>query len=354
MLALVACATGGASQPSAPAAPGAETPTQPPHPGSDRDGDGVADGADKCPGDAETANGYQDEDGCPDLSPASIVQAGDITRITERIAFEHDSAAIRPASFAMLDAIAVVLKMQPQQFPLVALEGHAVDNERSPMKLSLARASAIRIALLARGVDVSRLLARASGTTAPGCAEQTERCRTHERSVEFVTLAAAKPAPAAEPEAPRAEDARPPEQASAADKAAAASMPLERVEFRKGSAVLAPAALPNLDVLAGFMKATPASMEIVGYADDGERQPAVLAQARADAVRRYMMACGVSGRYLTTRTERTSRAACRTHSANCSARDGRAELRFVEPPPPANAAPSSPPTPPIQPNSDGQ
>jgi outer membrane protein OmpA-like peptidoglycan-associated protein len=116
--------------------------------------------------------------------------------------------------------------------------------------------------------------------------------------------------------------------------------------------VLVPAALPNLDVLAGFMKATPASLEIVGYADDAERTPAALAQARADAVRRYMMACGVSGRYLTTRTERTNRAACRTHSASCSARDGRAELRFVEPPPPAPSPATDAPPPP--PTPDGQ
>ena len=120
LLTLGACATGGANPP--PAAPGAAAAT--PQAGdatSDRDRDGIADSVDKCPGDAETLNGYEDQDGCPDLSPQSFVTSGDITKIVERIAFEHDSAAIRPASFAMLDAIAVVLKMQPQQFPLVAL-----------------------------------------------------------------------------------------------------------------------------------------------------------------------------------------------------------------------------------------
>jgi hypothetical protein len=44
-----------------------------------------------------------------------------------------------------------------------------------------------------------------------------------------------------------------------------------------------------------------------------------------------MMACGVSGGHLTTRAEQTTRATCRSHSANCPARGGRAELRFVEP-----------------------
>ena len=115
-------------------------------------------------------------------------------------------------------------------------------------------------------------------------------------------------------------------------------MPLERVEFNRGSAVLAPSALANLDLLAGFMKANAVSLEIVGYADERERGVATLGQARADAVRGYMMACGVSGAHLVTRAERTGRAACRSHSAKCPARDSRAELRFVEPP----AAPAAP------------
>ena len=35
--------------------------------GRDRDGDGLRDGADKCPGDPEDHDAFQDEDGCPDL-----------------------------------------------------------------------------------------------------------------------------------------------------------------------------------------------------------------------------------------------------------------------------------------------
>jgi outer membrane protein OmpA-like peptidoglycan-associated protein len=240
----------------------------------------------------------------------------------------------------MLDAIAAVLKTQPQQFPLVALEGHAADNEHTPMRLSLARASAVRVALLGRGVDVSRLLARASGSMAPGCVQQTAACRASERSVEFITLPGPKPAPpppeTAEPSAPTPDD-KPPAAGNASSPA-----PLERIEFSKGSAVLAPSSLASLDLLAGFMKANAASMEIVGYADERERGAATLAQARADAVRGYMMACGVSGAHLVTRAERTGRADCRSHSAKCPARSGRAELRFVEPAarPAGDAAPA--------------
>lgn len=254
--------------------------------------------------------------------------ADDAGRIAERIAFPHDSAELKQSAAPMLDAVAAMLKEQPQQFPLVALEGHAADNEHTPMRLSLARASAVRVALLARGIDGGRLLARASGSLAPGCLQQTETCRASERAVEFITLPVPRPAPPeiAEPgEAPAPAPAKKP----ASDRAAA-SIPLDRIEFGKGSAVIAPSALGNLDLLAGFMKANDVSVEIVGYADERERRAPALSAARAEAVRKYMMACGVSGGHLTTRAEQTTRATCRSHSANCPARGGRAELRFVE------------------------
>ena len=38
-------------------------------PTRDKDGDGIPDAKDKCPGEPETINGYQDEDGCPDAIP---------------------------------------------------------------------------------------------------------------------------------------------------------------------------------------------------------------------------------------------------------------------------------------------
>ena len=39
----------------------------PPPPPSDRDGDGIVDPEDACPDDPEDADGFEDEDGCPDL-----------------------------------------------------------------------------------------------------------------------------------------------------------------------------------------------------------------------------------------------------------------------------------------------
>jgi outer membrane protein OmpA-like peptidoglycan-associated protein len=291
-------------------------------PAIDSDGDGIPDDVDKCPGDAETYNGYQDSDGCPDVSQPR--PGGQVPQILERVAFAHESAELKPASFALLDALGIVIKNQPEAFPTVALEGHAADNERTAMKLSLARASTVRLALIARGVDASRLLARASGTTAPVCTERSEGCRARERTVEFVTIPADKPAVAAEAEKATGEV----DQAAPAKPAVSDPIPLERIEFKKSSAAIGPAALPNLDILAGFMKGTPVSLEIVGYADRDERRPPGLATARAEAVRAYLRACGVSDQHLNVRAE--SGAKCRSRDEACHGRNRRAELRFVE------------------------
>jgi outer membrane protein OmpA-like peptidoglycan-associated protein len=263
-----------------------------------------------------------------DIVVRQPTSANDVAQIMERISFAYDSAELTPASAPQLDAIAGALKVEAQHFPLVALEGHAADNEHAAMRLSLARASVVRVALLARGVGSERLLARASGATAPSCREHNETCWARERTVEFLTLTVPK-TPSADGDAARgdADEAQPPPAKPAPAEAAA---PLARIEFQRSSAVMAPAVLGELDLVAGFMKANPVSVEIVGYADSAERRAAALAQARADAVRAYMMACGVSREHIATRTELTARAACPSRSATCPARKGRAELRFVD------------------------
>ncbi|MGZ3477110.1 MAG: transporter [Polyangiales bacterium] len=56
-------------EPPLPTPPEAEVPPAPPPPAAavDTDGDGIPDDVDKCPDQPETKNGYEDEDGCPEL-----------------------------------------------------------------------------------------------------------------------------------------------------------------------------------------------------------------------------------------------------------------------------------------------
>jgi outer membrane protein OmpA-like peptidoglycan-associated protein len=297
------------------------------------DADGIPAGADKCPNDPENYNGHQDGDGCPDAADGAA-------EITGKVYFDVGRADIRPPAFLLLDVIAAAIKAEPDRFPVMALEGYAASNERGAMQLSLARASAVRIALMDRGVDAARLIARASGATVPLCNGASERCWERERRVEFATLPGAggppdPGAPAGEaagderdrPE-PAATSSSPGSSLSSSSRPSGPSAPLERVAFAKGSALLTPANLPLLDLLAGFLKANAVSMEIDGHAADNERNADKLAEARAAAVRAYLLACGVNAHSLIVRSHGAASPACKEKNAACREKSRRVELRL--------------------------
>ncbi len=274
--------------------------------------------------------------------PAAAPAADGPAAFGEKIYFDSGRSEIKPSSYPVLDAITAILSREPERFPQLALEGHAASNEPGPMRLSLARASAVRLALIERGVDGARLFARASGATVPACAHDHGVCWDLERRVEFAVL---RPAPEAEPAAsstpviepaapadaePNAHpdvhaDRGPPPSPRPADPGL-----LDRVEFARGSAVLMPSALPALDLVAGFLKANPNALEIGGHATADEHHPVELARARAQAVRAYLIACGVRGEALVVRSQGSSKPACAERSASCRARSRRVELRFSD------------------------
>ena len=55
----------------------------------DNDDDGIADAMDRCPSEAETANGFEDEDGCPDLAPDADKDG--IADVADRCPFEPET-----------------------------------------------------------------------------------------------------------------------------------------------------------------------------------------------------------------------------------------------------------------------
>src|SRR5207237_5765256 len=141
----------------------------------------------------------------------------------------------------------------------------------------------VRLALIARGVDGARLLERVSGATVPLCEHSRDICWEQERRVEFAILHPSPP-----PQAPAAPREKPPEPAAHGPQRPEL---LEQVTFARGSAVLAPAALPPLDLVAGFLKANPTPLAPEGHAAEDERSAGELARARAEAVRAYLVAC---------------------------------------------------------------
>ena len=256
--------------------------------------------------------------------------------IGEKIYFEDGRAEITPASYPVLDAITALLSREPERFPQLALEGHAAANEPGPMRLSLARASAVRLSLIQRGVDGGRLFARASGATVPACRHDRGVCWERERRVEFAVLRPSPPSVIepetdvgtnADPEAGTERGAPPLRRPADPAEPADAGL-LDRVGFARGSAVLMPSVLPTLDLVAGFLKGAPSALAIEGHATADERHPDELARARAQAVRLYLIACGVRGDALVVRSLGSAKPACAGRSPSCRAQSRRVELRF--------------------------
>jgi outer membrane protein OmpA-like peptidoglycan-associated protein len=134
------------------------------HAGPDRDADGIADVMDRCPEAAESWNGGDDEDGCPDRGRVVVSEAS--IQVLEAIYFASRSEEIPAEAAPLLDAIAATLQGNPE-IVSVDVVGHAGDDEEGAWELSSRRAAAVKRALVTRGVTGARLRLTPAGATRP-------------------------------------------------------------------------------------------------------------------------------------------------------------------------------------------
>jgi outer membrane protein OmpA-like peptidoglycan-associated protein len=158
-------------------------------PDVDNDLDGIFDTLDQCPFDAETQNGYLDEDGCPDDAPARVVVERARIRIDDRIYFEVDKAVIQLLSFELLHQIAAAIVENPD-ITRLRIEGHTDSDgpDAYNLRLSQARAEAVRAFLIEAGVEAGRLDAVGYGEQMPIDTNKTWEGRQANRRVEFVIV----------------------------------------------------------------------------------------------------------------------------------------------------------------------
>jgi outer membrane protein OmpA-like peptidoglycan-associated protein len=186
-------------------------------PDLDNDADGIPDAIDKCANQPEDIDGWQDEDGCPDPdndgdvvldqddfcpnTPGSpggdrpgcpkrnqfaIVTATEI-RITDQIQFAFNkSTIVGRHSFDILDNVVALLKDNPKLS--VEVQGHTdnVGDQAYNMKLSGARADAVRKYLVSKGIASSRLVSKGYGATQPLVPNSTDKNRQINRRVQFI------------------------------------------------------------------------------------------------------------------------------------------------------------------------
>jgi len=189
-------------------------------PGSDRfddtDHDGIINGKDRCPDQAEDYDGFEDDDGCPeadndhdgvlDDDDECPDQAGPRSNdgcptrgvvvwrhgrlvIFGKVHFETGSARIQKRSDELLVQIAVMVKEHPE-VGRVRIEGYT-DNVGPPdmnLRLSRERAESVRERLIAHGVPRARLETQGFGESHPTAPNRTRAGRAKNRRVEFVAV----------------------------------------------------------------------------------------------------------------------------------------------------------------------
>ncbi len=219
---------------------------------ADSDGDGVMDADDACPKVKGDANADPALNGCK-----QVVQ---ITKehivINDKVEFDTGKATIKEASLALLDGLAKIIKDHPELKKL-EIAGHTDNqgNAAANKALSQKRAEAVVAALVTRGIDKARLLAKGYGDAKPMVDNDSAENRAKNRRVEINILerddapdgdeasdanapaapAPAAPAPAPAPPAPAAPAPAP------APRAPAPAAPAPRAPAPAAPAPAAPA-----------------------------------------------------------------------------------------------------------------
>ena len=182
-------------------------------PDADNDRDGLADRIDQCPDQAEDKDGFDDDDGCPDCDNdgdgvpecprpvdrcpgqpgrppdgcpfKGVMVVGSRIQTGEPVRFAG-VAGIRPASYELLDEVARVLAANPRL--RVRVEAHT--SNRGPttrnLRVSRARAAAVKRYLVGRGIKPNRVSSDGYGEARPVAENTTPRGRAQNRRVEFV------------------------------------------------------------------------------------------------------------------------------------------------------------------------
>jgi outer membrane protein OmpA-like peptidoglycan-associated protein len=149
----------------------------------DSDGDGIRDDRDACP----REKGKEDADPAKNGCPALVRVTGGEIVILQQVQFKTGSDLILPASDALLEEVASVLREHPE-ITLLEIQGHT-DSRGNPgynKALSQRRAQSVLKWLSTRGkLAASRFSARGFGQEQPIADNETDQGRQQNRRVQF-------------------------------------------------------------------------------------------------------------------------------------------------------------------------
>ncbi|MBN1234410.1 MAG: OmpA family protein [Candidatus Coatesbacteria bacterium] len=162
-------------------------------PDVDNDKDGIPDTKDKCPNSPETVNSYQDDDGCPDEKPVVkvVVKRPKVKAviILRNVTFPSNSWDIQQNAYQDLDEAIKTMKAYPKM--RVEIAGHTdnLGGVTHNQILSQKRAESVRQYLLDKGgIEENRINAVGYGASQPIADNMTEYGRSQNRRIEFKVL----------------------------------------------------------------------------------------------------------------------------------------------------------------------
>jgi outer membrane protein OmpA-like peptidoglycan-associated protein len=115
------------------------------------------------------------------------LQTGETVRLNN-IFFETAKAELRPESFTELDRVVTMLKQNPNMEILIGGHTDNVGSPASNVQLSAARASAVDVYLVSKGISNARLRTKGFGESKPVATNDTEAGRQQNRRVEFTIV----------------------------------------------------------------------------------------------------------------------------------------------------------------------
>lgn len=117
------------------------------------------------------------------------------------ILFDINKASLKPGASANVGRIATILRQYPDK--QIVVEGHtdATGSDSYNQKLSEDRAASVREALVAGGVDASKITSQGFGESTPVASNDNAAGRQQNRRVEIIVLGAGKLADAMQPAA---------------------------------------------------------------------------------------------------------------------------------------------------------
>ena len=144
----------------------------------DTDGDGVNDEVDKCINEKGPASNY----GCPLINKEII----DRVKLAEKyIFFETAKSTLLPKSFSKLNDVVSILQNNPSY--KLTIDGHAdyIGNDEYNQTLSEQRDASVKAYFISKGINANRITAYAHGEQRPMANNETVEGRAKNRRVEM-------------------------------------------------------------------------------------------------------------------------------------------------------------------------